>query len=64
MVGEYVISSAHNFGFTLKFATSFYPSYFAAQEASVAFKVSATKKIIQIDGLAFSSSPITRAKGA
>jgi hypothetical protein len=39
----------------------FCPSYFATQEASVAPKVSATKQVIQIDGLACSSSPITRA---
>jgi len=30
MVGEYIISSAHNFSLTLKSATSFYPSYFVA----------------------------------
>jgi hypothetical protein len=30
MVGEYVLSSAHNFGLTSEFATSFYPSYFVA----------------------------------
>jgi hypothetical protein len=29
MVGEYVFSSAHNSSFTLEFATSFCPSYFA-----------------------------------
>ncbi len=33
MVGEYVLSSAHNFGLTPKFTTSFCPSYFAAQQA-------------------------------
>jgi hypothetical protein len=43
MVGEYVISSAHNYSFTLKITTSFYPSYFEAQEASVAPKVSTTR---------------------
>jgi len=43
MVGEYVVSSANNCSLTPKFATSFYPSYVAAQEASVAPKVSATK---------------------
>jgi uncharacterized protein YgiM (DUF1202 family) len=43
MVGEYVLSNAHNFDFTLKFATSSCPSYFAAQEASVASKVSTTR---------------------
>ncbi len=31
MVGEYVLSSAHNFSLTQGFATSFCPSYFAAQ---------------------------------
>jgi hypothetical protein len=39
MVGEYVLSSAHNFGLrTLEFATSFWPSYFVAQEANVDLK--------------------------
>ncbi len=40
MVGEYVISNAHNSSFTLEIATSFCPSYFATQKASVAPKVS------------------------
>jgi hypothetical protein len=30
MVREYVLSSAHNSSFTLKFAISFFPSYFVA----------------------------------
>jgi hypothetical protein len=62
MVGEYVFSSAHNFDLTPE-ATSFCPSYFAAQ-ASVAPRVSATRQVIQTDGLASASSPITRARGA
>jgi hypothetical protein len=57
-------SNAHNFSLTPKFATSFCPSYFTTQEASVTPIVSATRQVIQIDGLAFSSSPITRARGA
>jgi len=64
MVGEYVLSSAHNCSLTPKFTTSFCPSYVAAQEASVAPRVSASKQIIQTDGLASGSSPNTRAKGA
>jgi hypothetical protein len=64
MVGEYVFSSAHNYGLTPQFATSFCPSYFATQEGSVAPKVSATRQVIQTDGLAFASSPITRARRA
>jgi hypothetical protein len=64
MVGEYVFSSAHNSHITPKFVTSFCPSYFVAQEASVAPRVSATRHVIQTDGLAFGSSPITRARGA
>jgi hypothetical protein len=64
MVGEYVLSSAHNSGLALEFATFFFPSYFAAQEANVAPRVSATRQVIQIDGLASGSSPITRARGA
>jgi hypothetical protein len=64
MVGEYVLSSAHNSGLTPEFATSFCPSYFVAQEASVAPRVSATRQVIETDGLASSPSPITRAKGA
>jgi hypothetical protein len=63
MVGEYVLSSAHNFGLTLEFATSFYPSYFTAQEVSVAPRVSTTRQVIQTDGLASDSSPITRVRG-
>jgi hypothetical protein len=43
MVGEYVFSSAHNSNLTPKFAISFCPSYFAAQEASVAPRVFATR---------------------
>ncbi len=43
MVREYVLSSAHNFGFTPKFAISFCPSYIAAQEANVASRVSTTR---------------------
>jgi hypothetical protein len=61
MVGEYVLSNAHNSSLTLKFVTSFCPSYFAAQEASVAPRVSATRQVIQTNGLTFGSSPITRA---
>jgi hypothetical protein len=64
MVGEYVLSTPHNFSLILEFATSFYPSYVAAQETSVAPRVSAPRQVIQIDGLAYGSSPITRAKGA
>ncbi len=64
MVGEYVSSSAHNSGLTPKFVTYFCPSYFIAQEASVALRVFATRQIIQIDGLAYGSSRITKAKRA
>ncbi len=65
MVGEYVVSNAHNSSLTPKFATSFYPSYFATQEANVASKVFHTRQIIQTDGLASSSTPrTTRVKGA
>jgi hypothetical protein len=63
MVGEYVFSNAHNCSITLKFATSFCPSYVATQEASVASKVSATRQVIQTDGLASGSSPITKVRG-
>jgi hypothetical protein len=64
MVWEYVLSNAHNSGLTLEFVTSFCPSYFVAQEASVAPRVFATRQVIQNDGLASGSSPITRARGA
>jgi len=64
MVGEYVLSSAHNSSLTLEFATSFCLFYFMTQEVSVAPGVSATRQIIQTNGLAFGSSPITRARGA
>jgi hypothetical protein len=64
MVGEYVISSAHNYSLTPKFATSFCPSYVAAQEANVAPKVFAIRRVIQTNGLTSGSSPITKARGA
>ncbi|CAM6048069.1 unnamed protein product [Sphagnum compactum] len=64
MVGEYVLSSAHNSSLTPELTTSFYPSYFVAQEANVAPRVSATRQVIQTDGLASGSSPNTRARGA
>jgi len=64
MVGEYVLSITHNSSLTLEFATSFYPSYVATQKASVAPRVSTTRYVIQTDGLASSSSPITRARRA
>ncbi len=43
MVREYILSNAHNFSLTPKFGTSFYLSYFAAQEASVAPRSFATR---------------------
>jgi hypothetical protein len=39
MVGEYVISNAHNSSLTPEFAISFCPSYFVAQKANVAPRV-------------------------
>jgi len=63
MVGEYVLSTPRNSSLTPEFATSFCPSYVAAQEASVAPRVFATRQVIQTDGLASGSSPITRARG-
>jgi hypothetical protein len=64
MVREYVLSSAHNCSLTPKFTTSFCPSDVVAQEVSVAPRVFATRQVIQTDGLAFGSSPITRARRA
>jgi len=64
MVGEYVLSTPRNSSLTLEVATSFCPSYVAAQEASVAPRVSATRQVIQTDGLTSGSSPITRARRA
>jgi hypothetical protein len=64
MVGEYVLSTPRNFSLTPELAISFCPSYVAAQEANVAPRVSATRQVIQINGLASGSSPITRARGA
>jgi len=43
MVGEYIISNAHNSSLTPKFTTFFFPSYFTTQEASVAPRVFATR---------------------
>jgi hypothetical protein len=62
MFGEYVLSSAYNFSLTSEFATSFCLSYFVAQEVSVELRVFATRQVIQIDGLASGSIPITRAR--
>jgi len=64
MVGEYILSTPRNSNLTPKLATSFCPSYVATQEASVAPRVSATRQVIQTDGLASGSSPITKAKRA
>jgi hypothetical protein len=64
MVKEFVLFSAHNSSLTPKFATSFCPFYFVAQEANVAPRVFTTRQVIQTDGLAFGSSPITKARGA
>jgi hypothetical protein len=64
MVREYVLSNAHNSSLALEFVTSFCSSYFATQKVSVAPKVSTTRQVIQTDGLASSSSPITKARGA
>jgi hypothetical protein len=64
MVGEYVLSNAHNFGLTSEFATFFCPSYFVTQKTSVALRVSATRYVIRTNGLTSGSSPIIRAKGA
>ncbi len=64
MVGEYVLSTPHTSNLTPEFATSFCPSYVAAQEASVAPRVSATRQVIQTNGLVSSSSRITKARGA
>jgi hypothetical protein len=63
MVGEYVFSSTQNSSLTLEFATSFCPSNFMAQKASVTPKFFAIKQVIHIDGLASGSSPITKARG-
>jgi hypothetical protein len=64
MVGEYVLSCAHNSSFTPDFVTSFCPSYFVTQEVSVVPKVSATRQVIQTNGLAFGLHSVTGAKGA
>jgi hypothetical protein len=64
MVGEYVISNAHNSSLTPKFSISFCPSYFVTQKANVAPKVSTTREVIQTNGLTFGSSLITMARGA
>jgi len=64
MVGECVISSAHNSNLTPKFPISFCPSYFTTQKVNVAPKVFATRRIIQTNGPTYSSSIITKARGA
>jgi len=62
MVGGYVFLTTHNSSLTPEFATSFCPSYVAAHKPSVAPKVSATRQVIQTDGLASSSSPMIRVR--
>ncbi len=64
MVGEYLLSSAHNSSLTPKFVTSFCFSYFMTQGVNVAPKNFATRQVIQTYGLASSLSPITKARGA
>ncbi len=64
MVGEYVFFNAHNSGLTPEFASFFYPSYFVAQQATVAPRVYTTRQVIQTDGLASGPSPITKARRA
>jgi hypothetical protein len=49
MIREYVFSTPHNSSLTPKFATSFCPSYVAAQEINVAPRISATRQVIQIN---------------
>ncbi len=63
MVGEYVLSSAHNSNPTLEITTFFFLSYFMAREVSVAPIVLVTRQVIQTDGLAYGSSLIIRARG-
>jgi len=63
MVREYVLSIAHNSRLTPEFAIYFCPSYVAAQEANMAPRVSTSRQVIQINALACSSSPITKARG-
>jgi hypothetical protein len=53
MVGEYVISNAHNSSLTLEFAISFCPSYVTTQDATMAPKVSTTRQVIQTNGFTF-----------
>jgi len=64
MVREYVLFNAYNSSFTLVSATSFCPSYFMTQKASVAPRVFTIRQVIQIDGLASGSSTITRVRRA
>jgi len=64
MVGEYVLSTPHNSSLTPEFATSFCLSYVTTQEVNVAPRVSATRQVIQTNGFASGSSPITRVRGA
>ncbi len=64
IVWECVLSSADNSSLTPKFATSFCPSYFVARKANVAPRVFATRQVIQNDGFASGSRPITKARRA
>jgi len=65
MVGEYVLSSAHNSNLTPKIATFFCPSYFQHKKLMWHPKfLPLARQVIQTDGLASSSSPIIKARGA
>jgi hypothetical protein len=63
-LGSMFFSTPYNSSRTPKFATSCCPSYVAAQENSVAPIVSAIRQVIWTNGLASSSSLITKARGA
>jgi hypothetical protein len=62
MVGEYVLSSAHNYDIIAKFAIFFsFPT--VRHKRLMAPKESIIRQIIQIDGLAYGSCPITKDRG-
>ena len=64
MVWDYVFSSAHNCNLAPKFATSFTLPTLRHKGLVWHSVFSTTRQVIQTDGLAFGSSPLTMARRA
>jgi hypothetical protein len=64
MVGECLKVAVTQPGLAAEFSSSFCPSYFAFQQASVAPRVATTRRVVQTDGLASGTGHVTRSRGA